>query len=431
MLAVFSKLRKHLLQGRIFYGWWLAGAGMIGGTMSGLFLGFGFSAFFLPIQEDLGASRVALSAAFSLSQLEAGIAGPLNGYLIDRLGPRKIMTTGYLLFGVGFLLMSLVQSIYTFYAAYIILAIGSSLSGFLPISAAMTNWFRRRRAIAVGISGSGEGLGGILVPLLALSIVSFGWRTTAMAIAPIVLILGLVLASFFYSRPEDVGLLPDGDPPDGSPKELSDSLESTSIEEPSFTTWQALRTSAFWLVAAAHSLTLVMVTGVNVHQIPAFVSAGLSLNTAAIVLSVNTACTVVGRLVFGFLGDYLNRQYALAGCFLLQAVGILVLAFADSLGMALVFAVLYGFAFGGRGPLLISIRGDFFGRRSFATIMGMSQTVLMVGTIAGPVFAGWVYDTTNSYSSAFLLMAAINIFAIVLLLAARKPVMPSKAVESP
>jgi len=412
--------------------------------MQGLFLGFGFSAFFLPIQGELNTSRAALSAAFSLSQLEAGLTGPLNGYLIDRLGPRRIMTIGYLLFGAGFIFMSLVQSIYWFYAAYIILAIGSSLSGFLPISATMTSWFRRKRAMAVGVSGSGEGLGGILVPLLTLSITTFGWRTTALAIAPILIIIGPLLASLFHRRPEDLGLLPDGDlrtPPTAAQTAQSNNADKSSIsdsniaedsitEEPSFTAWQALRTPGFWLMSAAHSLTLLMVTGVNVHQIPALVNTGLSYNTAALVLSVNTACTVAGRLVFGFLGDYFNRQYALAGCFLLQAAAVIVLAYAHSLGMALLFAVLYGFAFGGRGPLLISIRGDFFGRRSFATIMGMSQTVLMVGTITGPVFAGWVYDVTSSYKLAFLLMAAVNTFAVVLILLARKPSLPSKTIKA-
>lgn len=412
---------------RIFYGWWLALAGLLGGTLQGLFFGFGFSAFFLPIQSELQTSRAGLSVAFSLSQLEAGITGPVNGYLIDRLGPRRIMTIGYLIFGCGFMVVSQVHSIYAFYAAYVLMALGSSLSGFLPVSATITNWFARRRAIAVGVSQSGEGLGGMLVPLLALSISTFGWRATALGIGPILMVLGLPVASLFRRRPEEFGLRPDGDRPAALAPVGSASLHPRAeAEETSLTPREALKTPAFWLISAAHSLTLFMVSGVMVHQIPALVSVGLSYNAAAVVLSVNTACTVVGRLAFGFLGDRFNRQYALAACFLLQAVAVVVLASAQSIGMALVFAVLYGFSFGGRGPLLISIRGDFFGPRAFATIMGMSQTVLMAGTIIGPVFAGWVYDVSGSYRVAFMVMAAINVFAMGVLLAARKPMLASK-----
>lgn len=408
-------------KGRIFYGWWLTIAGMAGGAMQGLFLGYGFSAFFLPIQTELGVSRAALSAASSLAQLEAGLTGPLNGWLIDRFGPRRLMMIGYLIFGGGFMLISLSPSLWAFYAAYVMMTFGAGLSGFLAVTSTITNWFSRRRAIAVGLTQTGDALGGMLVPLLAVSIAAFGWRATAFAIGPIIILCGLPLASLFRRRPEDVGLLPDGDPPavhatpNATPPRPPDGL----------TARQAIRTPAFWLFSMAHSLTLLMITAINVHQIPALVNAGLAPATAALVLSVTTAATVVGRLTLGFLGDRFDRQRALAGCFLGQAIAVVVLAYADSLLMALVFAVLYGVSFGGRGPLLVSIRGDFFGTRAFATIMGLSQTVLMIGTIIGPVFAGWVYDVSGSYQGAFLVMAGINVIAMGFLLAARKPALPT------
>ena len=411
---------------RVFYGWWLVGAGTLSGMIQSLFLGFGFSAFFLPIQEELNASRAALSLAFSFSQMEAGVTGPLNGYLIDRFGPRKVMTVGYLIFAAGYMLLSRAPSIIFFYVAYVLTAIGAGMSGYLPVSIAVARWFNRRRSIAIGIAQCGDGIGGMLVPILAFSIAAFGWRNTALAGGPIVLLVGIALASLFRSKPEDLGLLPDGERPaqtgtDASGKALSN--PGTSYwDEPLISTWQALKMPAFWFIACAHSLTLFMVTAVNIHQIPALVSTGLDYATAALVLSVNTGCTVAGRLIFGFLGDHFKPQQALAGCFLVQAVGVLFLAHAQNLAMALVFAVLYGLSFGGRGPLLIAIRSDFFGRRSFATILGISQTILMAGTITGPVFAGWVYDVTRSYTIAFWIMAAINVFSMGLILAAKKPI---------
>ena len=412
---------------RFFYGWWLVLAGMLNATAQGLFLGFGFSAFFLPIQADMDTNRAMLSLAFSLSQLEAGFTGPVNAYLLDRFGPRKIMTIGYLIFASGYMLMSQVHSILPFYAAYVLTALGVSLSGFLPVSVTITRWFSRRRGIAIGVSQCGDGIGGMLVPLLALSIATFGWRETALFAGPIILLVGLPIASLFRGKPEDVGLLPDGDKPEQERASSSRSPAERPLgywDEPNISVWQALRMPAFWFIACAHSFTLFMVTAVNIHHIPALVSNGLDYNTAALVLSVTTGSTVAGRLFFGFLGDRFNHQWALAGCFLAQAAGVLFLAYAQDIVMALVFAVLYGLAFGGRGPLLIGIRSEFFGRRSFATIMGISQTVLMIGTISGPVFAGWVYDVTQSYAIAFWIMAAINVFSMGLILLARKPTYP-------
>ena len=270
----------------------------------------------------------------------------------------------------------------------------------------------------------------MLVPLLALSIATFGWRNTALAAGPILLIIGLPLASLFRSKPEDSGLLPDGERPQPQQATLPGApavAASLSYwDEPLITAWQALRMPAFWLIAGAHSLTLFMVTAVNIHQIPALVATGLDYHTAALILSLTTGCTVAGRLIFGFLGDRFNPQRALAGCFLVQAVAVLFLAHAQNLAMALVFSVLYGVSFGGRGPLLIGIRSDFFGRRSFATILGVSQTILMAGTITGPVFAGWIYDVTRSYAIAFWIMAAINVFAMALIVAAKKPTYASQ-----
>ena len=337
-----------------------------------------------------------------------------------------MMTLGYLVFGFGFMLISQVHSLFAFYAAYVFLAFGGGLAGFLPVSATVTNWFLRRRAVALGISSSGDGLGGMFVPLLVLSISTFGWRATALAIGPILIVVGLPIASMFRTRPEDHGLGPDGDPPTEAGLGASAAGAPIAAEDASLTPQEALRSQAFWLISAAHGLTLIWITAVIVHQIPALVSIGLSTQSAAVVLAVSTGSTMVGRIAMGFAGDRVNRQYALAGCFFFQAVAAVILAYASSIYMALAFAVIHGFTFGGRAPLFISIRGDFFGRRNFATIMGMSQTVLMAGTIIGPVFAGWVYDISNSYSTSFLIMAVINFLSIGVILAARKPIVVRK-----
>ena len=413
------------MPGRLFYGWWLVLAGLMVTSLPSI---FPFSAFFLPIQNELQTSRAGLALAFSLSQIEVGITSPLNGYLIGRFGPRRMMSIGYVFFGCGFMLISQVESLFAFYAAYIFMAFGAAMCGFLPVSATILNWFSRRRATALGLAQSGEGFGGLFVPILVLAIATFGWRTTALAIGPFIIVVGLLLASLFRTRPEDHGLRPDGDPPIET-QFAANALQPSQTaveEEPSMSPREALRSQGFWLISAAHAVTLVYISAVLVHQIPALVAVGLSQQSAAFVFAVSTGSVMVGRIIMGFIGDRVDHRYALAGMFLTHTIAAIILAYVSNIYMALAFAVLHGLAWGGRAPLFIAIRGDFFGRKNFATIMGMSQSVLMGGTIIGPVFAGWVYDVSNSYSFSFLIMAVINFLSIGLILAARKPALMRK-----
>ncbi len=147
---------------KLFYGWWIVGAGLVSMTLSsGLFFnGFGF--YFLPIQSQFGWSSTAMSGAVSLSRLESGLLGPLEGYLIQRYGPQRVMFVGFIVFALGFVLLSRSTHIVTFYAAILVMALGSGLAGFAAVVAAINNWFRRNRTKAFGISMLGLGLGGVI-----------------------------------------------------------------------------------------------------------------------------------------------------------------------------------------------------------------------------------------------------------------------------
>ena len=336
---------------RFFYGWWLLGAGTVLLAMQGAFMVYGFNAFFLPLAATLGTSRGALSAAFSFTRLESALLGPIGGYMIDRLGPRTMIYLGFTLLGVGFFLFSRVESLLGFYLVFPLIALGTSWSGFLPVVTAVNHWFSRRRGLATGISSAGVNVGGVLVAVVAIAISTYGWRTTALAIAALSWILGFPLAAMIRHRPQQYGYLPDGDDPEArasSADNEASSMDNAAREEPDFTPWEALKTPAFWVISASHGLSVLVISMVTIHEIPLLVDAGISFETAASVLAFMTGVAVVGRVAGGYLGDKLGMRPVLVTCFFLMSAGVIVLATAQTVGQATIFAVLYGLGYGGK-----------------------------------------------------------------------------------
>lgn len=422
---------------RIFYGWWLLGGGTVLLAMQGAFMTYGLNAFFLPLATTLGTSRGALSAAFSFTRLENAVLGPLGGYLIDRYGPRTMMFIGFTLFGLGFMLFSRVESLLGFYMVFPLIVLGASWSGFLPVVTAVSNWFSRRRGFATGVASAGVNVGGVLVAAVALAIGFYGWRTTAFAIAIMIWLLGYPLAAMIRHRPQPYGYLPDGDDPEGRIVSSDDgssvqgaeddgSILPSTYESPDFTPMQAVKTSAFWIISACHGLSVLIIGMVTIHEIPLLVDAGISYETAASVLAFMTGVAVVGRVSGGYLGDRLGMKPVLITCFFLMSSGVLVLATATTVPQAMVFAVLYGLGYGARAPILIALRAEYFGARNFATIMGLSQPVMMIGAFSGPIIAGYAYDAQGSYLMVFTVISGINMMGALLVFFIKKPAPPKR-----
>ena len=410
----------------VFYGWWLLGAGTVVMMLQGGLYAYGFPAFFVPLASTLGASRGALSLAFSFTRLESSLLGPIEGYMIDRFGPRGIMYIGFALLGLSFILFSMINSLLHFYLVFPIIALGASLSGFLPVITAVNNWFSRRRGLATGISSAGVNVGGVLVAVVAVSISLYGWRTTAVVIGVVIWLLGFPLAATMRHKPQPYGYLTDGDDPDEQGDSSADGRPSGAEETADFTPMQALKTPAFWFIASAHGFSLFIVGSVSIHQIPLLVDAGISFQTASTILAFMTLVAMVGRIAGGWLGDKLGRKLILVTCFLLMSVGVVVLATAQTIPQAMLYAVLYGLGYGARAPILIALRGEFFGPRNFATIMGLSQPVMVIGSFFGPIAAGFAYDAQGSYRMVFFIIAVINLVGAVLVFFIKKPDLPQR-----
>jgi len=289
----------------IFYGYWIVAAGSIVAAVNGALYFYGFGAFFKFIIDELGTSRAVMSGAFSLARLEGGLIGPIEGWLIDKFGPRKVMFVGIPMLAAGFFLMSAVNSIIMFYAVFVLLlSLGSAFSSVAPVSTAVANWFNRKRSAMLGITLAGVGAGSAIVPVVTLLITYLGWRQALVVLGFVILIIGFPVAALVRHKPEQYGYYPDNEEPEpASPPADSDSAHSTVADEEGLTAKEALRTSAFWFMAFAFSLRVGVTSAVAIHFIPFLTDIGLSLNTAGLMVSLLGIVGIVGRLGFGWLGD--------------------------------------------------------------------------------------------------------------------------------
>ena len=392
----------------LFYGWLIVGAGMAMQALINLLLGSAFGSYVAVLRQDYGWSKTIFSGAYAMQQIESGLLGPLQGTLIDRFGPRATMRVGVALFGLGFIAFSRMDSIVTFYLAFVMIALGTSLSGHFPITVTIVNWFARRRATALGLVSSGMAIGGLLAPLVAWSLSAHGWRTTAFASGVIIMLVGFPITGVMRHTPEAYGELPDGGEAARKADEPRPAKGPPQADGADFTAGQALRTRAFWCVALGHASALLVVAAVNVHLVSFLKEGkGYSVTAGATVFALLTAASLVGQVGGGFLGDRFNKRKVVILCMVGHAVALLLLAYAVAVWMVVLFALLHGLAWGTRGPLMAAIRADYFGRAAFGAISGYASLVLTAGTISGPMLAGILADRLGDYRVGFTVLAIL------------------------
>lgn len=406
---------------KIFYGWKIVGAASGIQLLQAALLHQAFGAYFAVLIQEKGWSKTSLSAASAMQSAETAIIGPILGWAIDRFGPQNMIRAGILTFGLGMMLFSQLDSLAGLYGSVLVIALGSSLSGYFPLNIAIIHWFERLRARALAMSSLGLALGGILVPLVAWSIQHWGWRATAFGSGVLVILLGFPLARVFRRSPAEMGLTVDGLPPDTSAKPA----QAEADDPNEFTASEALRTSAFWLISLGHGFALFVVTAVNVHAINHMrQSLGYTVAQASFYIMLMTASQLAGVLIGGAVGDRYSKRLICAGCMLMHGAGLLMLTYAGGPAMLIGFAVLHGLAWGLRGPFMQAIRADYFGRRAIGKIMGISSVIIAVGQIGGPLVAGGLGDATGNYLLGFTVLASISIVGSFMFLAARKPTRP-------
>jgi MFS family permease len=384
---------------------------------------YGFGVFFHPLSQQFGWTRAETSWGFSLAAvLGAFYAAPL-GRAVDRYGPRPVQLFGLAMLALGYGLLAAARSLAQFYLAMgLLVALGSAALGPVSSNTAVARWFVKRRGTALGVSTAGISMGGVIfVPLTQLLIDRFGWRSAFLGLAAVVVACGMPpVALWMRGSPEEMGLLPDGEPH----PERSDARDRGLLEvelERSFSPREAVRSRDFWLIAIAFGLTVSGLSAVLLHQIPHLLDQGVSPRTAAWVLGGTAAVGVVGKLGFGALIDRVDQRRVILFCFGLQALGISVLFLTVSPVMLAIYIVLYGYAMGGNATLQATVIGKSFGRLHYGAIAGRMGPVIVTMQALGVPFLGWIHDRTGSYRSAFLAVVATTLAAAACIAGLRLP----------
>lgn len=407
---------------RIFYGWWVVLATSVIHLWGAGTFYYSFTAFFNPIVEEFGWSYAATSFAASIRSIEGGIASPLVGFAADRFGARRLLLMGSILTGLGFILLSQIHSLWSFYLLFVFLSIGSSLLFPVPGWTAVANWFFKKRGTAFGILSGAIGLGGGMIYLANALITLYGWRMTLVFTGFGAWVIGIPLSLLVRHRPEPYGLVPDGggslQPHRGSVQEADRGAVGFTD---GFTLREAWRTKAFWGIALVVTISAATIHAIIVHVMPYLISVDYSRSEASLMASSLVFISIVGRFGLGWLSNRFDDRYLLAAGMIMQALGLLFLTGAGSILWAALFIVIFGPAYGGLLTLRLTIQAKYFGSRAFGSIQGTLMAIMITGSLSSPLLTGWCYDIYGDYRLAWLVIAAANVAVVPLALRIRQP----------
>ena len=372
-----------------------------------------FGIFFKPLLADFDWSRATLSGAQSLAMLIGGFLGILVGRLNDRLGPRVVMTVTGFFFGLGFLLMSGLNTVWQLYLFYgVVVGVGMSSIDVIALTTT-ARWFVRRRGMMTGIVKVGAGAGQLVMPLVAsMLIAANGWRTSYIIIGATVMVLLISIGQLLRRDPARMGFLPDGN------KETQ--TESSKPAETGYYLHEALRMRQFWTICFANLAIMFCGLIITVHIVPHAMDLGISSTTAAGILSTIGGVSMAGRFVIGIAIDRIGNKHSMIICFILLISTLLWMQLARELWMLYLFAVVYGFAHGGLFTVISPIVAEYLGLRSHGVLFGIVAFSGTAGGAMGMVLAGYIFDITGSYSLAFWICTTVGALALGLILSLRQ-----------
>ena len=392
--------------------WWVAFAGSFAHAVSTGLAYFGLSAYFPSFEREFGWSRGAISGAFAMARVESGLLGPAEGYMTDRLGPKRVMYLGTVICALGFLGMSLVNTLPMLYVTIVAgIVLGSSIGFYIPVSVVVATLYRARRSLAFGIFRMGPGLSGFMVPVVGFMIVWWGWRAASVASAVIIVVMGFPLARAIgnaYERGAGVTESASGPPGRGAAAKAPPPEVSLTLKE-------TLRTRSFWLLAAVMGLRQMVTEGISVHLVILLTDRGWRQEVAATLLGTSAVIGVPARLAFGWMGDFIDKRRLMIGLLGSLSASVLVMAVTDSSAWFMTALGVYSLCYGGLASLQEHIRADYFGIRHFASIQGYSRLFVTAGSVMGSIGAGIFHDLTQSYTGALLVFAGSAFTSTVLM----------------
>lgn len=368
---------------------------------------YGFGVFFKPLAEYFGYGRAGIGVGIGLSLIVGALWAPRVGKAVDKWGPKPLLIFGSIAVALVLILMSMMKSYWQFLALYgIFFSLANLHIGDIVTGSTIAKNFPYKTGRALGLATVGVSFGGVIMPPLVQAVINVSdWRCGLMALSIFPLLL-VALPSVFIFR-------------NSSWKTELKMKEPENL--PSISRREAFCSLAFWKMVALFSLSFFPLGTMLVQQIPFLTDMGISPNHAAWTLSITAMMGMVGKVFWGFVFDKMEGRYAVSIAIGVQAFAVLWLLWADVLWEAIIFGLLYGFGMGGLVPLHTAMRSRQFGARHLGSIMGISSPFIMLAQAGGQPFSGWVFDTTNTYRTAFIIFVACYIAAIIIALTLRDP----------
>ena len=416
-MASLANLRHRMIG--VYPGWWVVGACCFLAFFPGAIFSYGFPVFYIPIRDELMLTDTQVSLIFALSRGEAGIGGPLVGWMVDKFDSRPIVLVFGVMAGVGLIVLAGVDGYWVFVLVYVgIVSVGNN-SGFGQTFLAVTNrWFVRRRALGMTLIVTCYTAGGaMLIPLLSRGVEAIGWRDVMLFSGIFVVATVIPVALFIRRSPESAGI---------DLMEVGEVVEQTTVTSSAqssghdFTVREALRTPTYWFIVVSSSLRIAVTNGILIHAIPIMVWKGTSEQTGADVMALLFFVSIPARLLIGISGLKLPGQGVLCAGMVVGAVSVLALVLVG--GTWIIFPFVAGMAIlEGASVLNWVLVGNLFGRRSFATLTGIISIFYSAGMMLSPLFLGWMVDRTGGYTESLLILTVLYVVSAALFAVARRP----------
>lgn len=398
----------------LFYGWVIVACGFALGFVTGGLHAYTRGIFLKPIADEIGASRLELSLAFTVSTVMMAVSAPLVGWLMDRLPMRPLIAILCVWIGCGYLALSSVSAAWQMYAVYgLFFGIAFHVGG-LGAPKLIVNWFTGRRALALSIVAMGASAAGVAAPPLATAMIeAAGWRSALVGLAVIMAAVVVPVVLLLRDRPAEMGLMPYGDGLENG----TDEDAAASNDARDWRTGEVLRQRAFWALMLVFGTMSALFQATSTHLYAHLTDIGISPRTTAVMLSLMALTALFAKPIYGLIADRASPRAGVVLALSLQLFTMLGLLASDEPWVLACALTAFGLGYGGMNPLRNAMVALAFGRTSFGRAAGLLRPAMLPLTMAGIPFAGWIYDSTGSYQAAFVTFAVLYVAAFAGVLA--------------